>query len=84
MKVLNRSGQGITEMILLTAALLLVAGVIFKALRSQGVVSKLVDGPWEIMAGMIENGVWGTPAKTRAAHPNYLRRHISMRGAPDQ
>lgn len=71
-------------MALITATVFIVASLIFKTLRNQDVVSQLVDGPWEIMAGMIENGVWGTPAKTRAVHPNYLGRHISLKGEKAQ
>jgi hypothetical protein len=76
----SNSGQGTVEMVLLTATLVIVASLIFKTMRSQGFVTQLVDGPWSIMSGMIENGVWGSSEKTRNVHPNYLRRHISLIG----
>jgi len=79
----SRAGQSTVEMVLLVWALFFVTILIFKTLRNQGVVSQLVDGPWSVMAGMIENGVWGSPAKTKIVHPNYLRRHISMKGEAD-
>lgn len=75
----NNRGQNVIEMVLITVVTLIVATVIMKTIRSEQYVAKLVDGPWEIMAGMIENGVWGTPAKTKIHHPNYLRRHISFK-----
>lgn len=81
---MNQRGQGSVEVILMAAALFLFASLIFKTLKNQGFVSQLVDGPWPIMAGMIENGVWGSPARTKPVHPNYLSRHISLQGKEEQ
>jgi hypothetical protein len=76
--ILNKRGQGIVEMLLIACVFMIFAAFITKGLKNAQVVAQLVDGPWNIMRGMITNGVWGTPEKTKILHPNYLRRHISF------
>ena len=79
MKILkNNRGQNVIEMVLITGVTLMVAVLVMTTLRKEQIVGKLVDGPWEIMSGMIENGVWGTRQKTVKFHPNYLTRHVSL------
>lgn len=75
---LNNRGQGVLEMLLVTVVFLGIAVMVTTGLRNSLLVGRLIDGPWDVMRGMITNGVWGTPEKTKTMHPNYLWRHISF------
>jgi len=76
----SSSGQVAVEFILLAAVGILVATLIAKTIRQETLLAQMVQGPWQYLTGMIENGVWGTSEKTRLQHPNYLRRHVSLKG----
>ncbi|WP_253696544.1 hypothetical protein ACLWBD_00610 [Bdellovibrio sp. HCB117] len=74
----NRKGQFVIE-----AVLLMVVGVSFfiwgtNQLREQKILAKLIGGPWEKVSGMIESGVWETPDKARANHPNQIDRSLTI------
>ena len=74
----NNRGQGVLEMALIAVVMMMVATLVTTGLRNTLIVGKLIDGPWDIMRGMISDGVWGSPPKTKIYHPNYMRRHISL------
>ncbi|MES2768552.1 MAG: hypothetical protein V4596_05335 [Bdellovibrionota bacterium] len=76
----NESGQVAIEYILL---MVVVLGAFLGArnlLISTNAVGNFVQKPWQLVAGMIETGVWGEPKKTRAQHPGLLSRHRSFKG----
>jgi hypothetical protein len=75
----NRRGQFVIEAVLLMVLSvgLLMGGL--KLLRDAKVVSNLVDGPWERVAGMIESGSWQEPAAAAALHPNQRSRSLSLK-----
>lgn len=52
-------------------------GVYFK---NNEVLKQLITGPWQSMAGMLQNGVWLAPEKGAMSHPNGHSRHITIQG----
>ncbi len=74
----NQRGQFVIEAVLLMVLSvgLLMAGL--KLLRDNKVVSNLVDGPWDKVAGMIESGAWEPADKAAAQHPNQQERNYSL------
>ena len=76
----KNSGQITVEAVLIIAILVstMVAGT--RVLKDQKILSKMVEAPWQHLAGMIENGVWGAPELGKGKHPNHMNRHGSPRG----
>lgn len=78
----SQSGQMITEAILILVMLL---GVTFAAasyFKDKELLKHMIQDPWQSLAGMLQNGAWGPPDKTNAAHPNGHFRHIVIQGEP--
>lgn len=73
----NPRGQFVIEGILLmiVTVSVLIAGT--RYVQEQKWMSKLVSGPWSLIAGMIESGVWEDPSAAKAEHPNQIKRHRS-------
>ncbi|MGE3973864.1 MAG: hypothetical protein AB7F59_04985 [Bdellovibrionales bacterium] len=80
MKRKSSSGQVLIEAILMMVLFLAAGAFIAKKIREGEMLSQLAVGPWSQLVGMIENGTWGGQKKTKEQHPNYLRRHISLKG----
>lgn len=76
----TQSGQVAIEYVLMTIVIVSVAVLMARGIRSNEILSKMVNGPWEILSGMVENGVWATPQASRESNPNYLRRHVTFKG----
>lgn len=80
----NQSGQVTIEYILISVVLI---GIFLSArniLLSNNTLANFVQKPWELVAGMIETGVWGDPKKVRPMHPGILARHNSFKGDPGE
>lgn len=80
----SQGGQLIIEAILIIVVLMAVTFTIANFFKSQELIKQLITGPWQSLAGVIQNGVWGTPAATNASHPNGHGRHIVITGEPVQ
>lgn len=85
MKYFNSAGQVTVEFILIFALLLSV----FLAVKSQlfdqnQYLAKFVQGPWSVVSGMIENGVWAPANKAKLQHPGHLRRHLQLTGVKEK
>lgn len=76
----NRAGQITIEAVLVLALLMSAIFAISNQLKSGQYISKMVEGPWSYLAGMIENGIWMPAASGKAKHPNQITRHGSPRG----
>lgn len=76
----NQSGQMFIETILVMMVLLGAIYFVGKEFRSNNFVAGLVSGPWKNLAGMIQNGVWGSPTVTMKMHPNRFERVVSPEG----
>lgn len=78
----NQNGQVAIEYILISIVLV---GIFLSArniLLSNNTLGSFVQKPWELVAGMIETGVWGDPKTVRHQHPGVLARHNSFKGDP--
>jgi hypothetical protein len=76
----SERGQMVVEMILIMIVLLGIAALTTQTLKSSGFLNKMINAPWNQLAGMLQNGVWGPPSKTNKLHPNGYFRHISLEG----
>ncbi|MDZ4662798.1 MAG: hypothetical protein SGJ18_14390 [Pseudomonadota bacterium] len=71
------------ELVLIMTVMLAVFLVFTRWVESEEFIENLSINPWNSnIAGMIENGVWGTPEQTRINHPHAAKRHVSVRGEP--
>lgn len=79
----NQKGQVAVEYILLTVVL--VGGFLAarNAMVSNNTLGNFIQKPWQVVAGMIETGVWGDVKKVRTQHPGSLQRHNSFKGDPN-
>ncbi len=79
-RTLGQGGQMITEAVLILVILMMVTFSVAAYFKNNEVVKTLVSGPWQNLAGMLQNGVWGPPNKTSIVHPNSDGRHITKDG----
>jgi hypothetical protein len=82
--LVNQSGQLIVEAVLIMVVLTAVTFAVGNFFKSQEVFKQLITGPWQSLAGLLQNGVWGSPATTNVSHPNGHGRHIVITGEPAQ
>ena len=76
----NKTGQMTVEIILVLAVIVAGAVTVGSIFRQQQFFANLVSGPWQSVAGLIQNGVWGTPEETMSKHPNQFGRVSTARG----
>lgn len=76
----GQRGQLIVEAVLIIVVFMAITFTAAKFLKQEEFVKNLISGPWQNLAGMMQNGVWGSPAKTEASHPNGHFRHIVVEG----
>lgn len=76
--VANRKGQFVIEAVLLMVVMLgiFVAGM--GQLRESNFLAKMITGPWDKVAGMMESGVWLPAKDARQKHPNQKDRSVSL------
>ena len=70
----NSKGQFVVEAVLLMTVAIGLFIFATAQLREGKYLAKLVGSPWQKISGMIEAGVWDTPDKARAHHPNQANR----------
>lgn len=69
------------ELVLITTIMLALFLVFTRWVEDEELIENLSINPWNShIAGMIENGVWGTPEQTRVNHPHAAKRHVSVKG----
>lgn len=71
----NSSGQFVIEAVLL---MVITTGLVIFATRKiqeEQWMSKIATSQWDRFAGMLEAGVWESPATAKTLHPNQLDRH---------
>ena len=66
----NQAGQMVIEYILVMTVMMSVTYAIAEYFRSNEVLAQLIATPFTQLAGMIQNGQWGSPADTMTQHPN--------------
>lgn len=65
----NRGQFVIEAVLLLTIGIMIMLALKNWAQDSQ-IFANIFTKPWVKISGMMENGVWGDPASTRALHPH--------------
>lgn len=77
-------GQMTIEMMLLLVVILGVGLAISKSARERGFMKDLVEGPWLVVQGMIEDGVWIRAPASKQRHPHDRGRHSTYDAGGDQ
>ncbi len=75
----SNKGQVMVEAVLLITLFVALWSVFSKYAKEKKWFESLVNGPWLSMSGVIENGVWENPKKSRTKHPNNFNRVISLK-----
>lgn len=78
----NQAGQMILEMILILTILLSLTLVTARYFKDNEIVAQLISGPWLMLSGMIQNGVWMPAGQADSFHPNFAARGASLKGIP--
>ncbi len=76
----NERGQMILEYILLTVVAIGLSVLVSSSLKKNEILGKLISSPWTNLAGMIQNGSWGSPKSTIPNHPNHHSNSASLVG----
>ena len=72
-------GQVTTEFLLMAIVLVGLSHLAFQQIKNQGMFDNLVSGPNEMIANMLENGVWQRDRQAaRERHPNHYNRHLTI------
>lgn len=74
----NQRGQFVIESVLMIIVLMGVFTASVKALQDNKFLAKVVEEPWGRVQGMLECGVWGTPAKVCKTMASSTPRTISL------
>ena len=77
MRLKNSKGQMTIEAVLLLSIFVAFFTIAQKFIKDQDWFGQLVDGPWILVQGMIENGVWADASTGKSKHPNLFRRRAS-------
>jgi hypothetical protein len=75
----NARGQVSVEIVLMLVVSVSIVAAVMQGFKSNSVFSNLVSGPWQSLAGLIQNGSLGPPGSTMANHPNQFDRVSSPR-----
>jgi hypothetical protein len=78
--ILNQGGQMITEAVLILVLLMGITLMVANYFKSEEVLRQMITGPWQNLAGMLQNGVWAPPQTGALVHPNAHGRHIVIEG----
>ena len=76
----SQGGQVAVEFVLGTVVVLGITLGTAAYFKRTGIVADFIAGPWKILAGMIESGVWRDQTSARTLHPGHLNRHVSIKG----
>ena len=76
----NQAGQLIVEAVLIVVLLMAVTFTVAHYFKEKEFIKQLITGPWQNLAGLIQNGVWLPPAKSNGSHPNGHGRHVVITG----
>lgn len=80
MKIASQeSGQVTIEAVLLITIFVAVFTVVNRQVKNQDWFGQMVNGPWPVVQGMIENGVWAEP---QAGLPNHPNQFTTRRASP--
>lgn len=76
----SQKGQAVTEAILILVMMMGFTLLVARFLKNEEVLKKLVQSPFQHLAGLLQNGVWAPPPTSSLIHPNSHDRHITVQG----
>ncbi len=79
----NLSGQGgqmIVEAVLIIVMLVGFTFMVANYFKKNELLKQMISGPWQNLAGMLQNGVWAPPATGALIHPNAHNRGVVITG----
>ncbi len=76
----SQGGQLITEAILIIVLLFGMTYLVANQFKNQELLKQLITGPWQSLAGMLQNGIWAPPKTGAVVHPNGHVRHMALAG----
>jgi hypothetical protein len=80
----GENGQMTIEMVLLAVVLASVMMTFQNYAVKNGFAATFIEGPWSVVRGMAENGVWMHYKDASAYHPSHIMRHGSDQGVTVQ
>ena len=80
----NQQGQQVVESILLIVVFVGFATLVASFFNKNEILKELIGGPFQSLAGVMQNGVWASRAKGAASHPTKHFRHIVVTGESPQ
>jgi hypothetical protein len=75
----GNKGQIAIEFVLITVVLVSFALFIFGEVKKRRIFPQMVDGPSELLRGMVESGSWRPAKQARDNHPSMLNRKVSAK-----
>ena len=79
-KLNNQGGQMIIEAVLIIVLFVSFSALVANYFKKNELVRQMISGPWENLAGMLQNGIWSPAATGATIHPNSHNRHIVITG----
>jgi hypothetical protein len=79
-QLLNQNGQMTVEMVLLAVVLVSIMVGFQNYAVKNGFATSFMEGPWSVVRGMAENGVWMHYKDANTFHPSHKMRHGSEEG----
>ena len=76
----NQNGQQIVEAVLLIVVFVGFATLVASFFNKNEILKELIGGPFQNLAGVMQNGVWAPRAKGAARHPTMHWRHLVVQG----
>ncbi len=76
----DQRGQFVLEGVLLMIVFIAIITMVGLFFKNNEILASLVQKPWVVLSGMLENGEWMTPAQGQARHPSQHGRHVTIEG----
>jgi hypothetical protein len=76
----SQGGQQIVEAVLIIVMLVGFTFAVANYFKSKEVLKNIITGPFQTLAGMLQNGVWATREAGMLSHPSADGRHIVITG----
>lgn len=76
----SEKGQQIVEAVLIIVLLVGFTFIVANYFKQKEVLKNIITGPFQTLAGMLQNGVWATREAGTLSHPAGDGRHIVITG----
>lgn len=76
----NEKGQLIVEAVLIIVMLMGLTMLAANYFKNNELLKQMISGPWQNLAGMLQNGVWASRSSGAVIHPNSFGRNVVITG----